>query len=1026
MHLLDEFPEFGQIAFDGELYTYIYDGGKADFVNIDVKIPLRINSDGGGLFIRDSRLFWDKIIFINRAYGEINNSIFDSSDTIMLLGTSTLSVKDSFITTGALKRQSLFNIFKGSHVKFINSDINSTFSDFALVLYGSSLFATSTRISGMHSYGIQASYGSIVSLYDVSMDTILSPVSSSAFIMLIGSRADIKKSKFSNTTSNAIELYQSNERGSDMLLDDSLIEDFGQSGISVVRANLLVKNSTIRRGAIGIENIFATTTISNSNISENLQYGISAHAPAVTVHAENNFWGDKLGPYHVISNQSGLGNTVSDNIFFTPWLSADPRDVCCSNVLFLPGLEASRLYKTKDQGEKRLWEPTIGGNLVSQLFMNNTGESINPDIYTRDVLDEALIPIIGLNIYKSFIAMMDGLKKEGIINDWEPLAYDWRLSFDQILKNGKKTENNILYTKATSSPYIIQELKRLVNNSKTGKVTLIAHSNGGLLAKALMIKLSEIGLADFIDKIIFIAVPQVGTPQTIGALLHGFGQSIPLILSAKTAMELSINMPSAYNLLPSASYFDFVSDPVIKMRENGTAIASSTLLHDFLIEKKLNSLLLENAKVTHKSLDTWLPSSDTELIQIAGWGIDTVSGIEYYKGIKRGKSVIQYKPIIVLDGDSTVVAPSALSISTSTPNIKSYWLDLNAYNKTPFFGKKHSNILEVEDLRDFLKNILKKENQTLPAYLSTTTPVSATNNKKLHFVLHSSSLGLNIYDNQGNHTGISTTTGSLEEKIPNAYYQEFGQVKYISVPISPPAEHHDSPPSLHVIISKSYEHYISNSETAHNDDSFTLEIDETIGNDISTTTSFIDIAANEKTLAKIDIILESISDMPPLKVDENDDGLVDFEVKPGEVFISAEVVLENQKIISNETNNSMKTIYEKYEKIEPEIIVSNKQSGQSRHSTIQSFGTTTVYKTSIRDIQELIDSIKLPDSVNVTFDTNHQKQAENLVKKTDTNIQTAAVFNSSSNMRSTLYSIMSIIIAILKAIWIWILRLFSL
>lgn len=988
--LVDEYSEFWDFAFDGTLSFLI--SGRADIFNTDILIPTFFNLKNGNVRIFNTHTTQDEMVFTNQSNAEIYNSIFDSVSSIMLQDASFLSIKNSHIIGGS-SSGSLFNIFEESQINFEKSEIEPMFSDFALLLDGSSLFATSTKISGMNSYGIQASRGSRVSLFDVQMDTIFSPESSSAFLMLVGSSAIVTNSTFSNSENNAIELYQSNGIYSDLSLKDSIIENFGNAGISAVQANLSVDNSLIWHGVMGIENIFSSTTISNSNISENSQYGITAYIPAFIVHAENNFWGDPSGPYHQTLNTGGAGNVVSDNVLFNPWLSADPRTVCCSSVLFLPGLEASRLYKNTD----RLWEPGIG-SATSKLFMDEKGQSIYPDIYTRDVIDEALIPIIGPNIYKSFIVMMDDLRKEGTITDWEPIPYDWRLSLDQILDSGKKIGDNLSYLEATSSPYIVQELERLAETSKTGKVTIIAHSNGGLLAKALMTRLSEIGSADLVDKIIFVAVPQTGTPQAIGVLLHGYDAGIPLLLSAKTAMELGLNMPSAYNLIPSASYFDSVSDPVIKFRKTGINIASSTILYNFLAEKKLNPLLLGSAKITHDTLDAWLPPPDIELVQIAGWGIDTVSGIEYYQGIKWGKPITQYKPIIVVDGDNTVVVPSALATATSTPNIERYWLDLDSYNKASFFGRKHNNILEVESLRDFLKNIIKKENQTPPTYISTTTPISTANNKRLHFILHSSSLGLNLYDGGGNHTGISTTTGHLEEGIPDVYYQEFGQVKYISLPVSLSAEYHSSESNLRIVISKNDDGYTP--------DSFTLEVEETIGNNISTTTSFVDILAEEKIFAVVDVP-QSISELLSLKVDENNDGVMDFEVKPGEIFLSVPTILEEQKIINNEVNNSMKI----------ENFVSNKQYGQNRHLDNDSFNITAVRKTSIRDIQELIDSIKLPDLISPAVD----KKIEDI----NTNVQTATVFNSGQNIRNFFRSIVLIIIAILKAIWVWILKLFN-
>ena len=135
-------------------------------------------------------------------------------------------------------------------------------------------------------------------------------------------------------------------------------------------------------------------------------------------------------------------------------------------------------------------------------------------IYTRDVIDEAYAPIAGPNIYKSFLAQLEKMKSvDHDIADYSVVPYDWRLSLDDVLNGGTKTgqgdTQHISYISATSSPYIIQELRRLAS-STTGKITIVAHSNGGLVAKALLKSLADTNdpLLSRIDKLILVAVPQ--------------------------------------------------------------------------------------------------------------------------------------------------------------------------------------------------------------------------------------------------------------------------------------------------------------------------------------------------------------------------------------------------------------------------------------------------------------------------------------------------------------------------------------
>ncbi|MCR4333663.1 MAG: alpha/beta hydrolase, partial [Patescibacteria group bacterium] len=212
---------------------------------------------------------------------------------------------------------------------------------------------------------------------------------------------------------------------------------------------------------------------------------------------------------------------------------------CASNVLFLPGIEGSRLYEGPACGksaEEKLWEPFesvwkavrgVGDVKVRDLSLDSTGASICTDIYTKegDVIDS----VGGGNIYKSFLDEMNGLKVSGTINDWKPVAYDWRLSLSDLLTNGAERDGNIYYAGnngATSTPYIEQTLRALAATSKTHKVTIVAHSNGGLVTKALLNSLGDTEAASLVDKVILVGVPQTGTPADIGAILVGYNAGI--------------------------------------------------------------------------------------------------------------------------------------------------------------------------------------------------------------------------------------------------------------------------------------------------------------------------------------------------------------------------------------------------------------------------------------------------------------------------------------------------------------------
>jgi len=84
----------------------------------------------------------------------------------------------------------------------------------------------------------------------------------------------------------------------------------------------IVKHNSISKWTKGIEFLspmdYTNTHVQFNNIAGNTLYGISN--PNGTLDAKNNWWGDATGPYHPTLNPSGLGNPVSDNVSFSPWL----------------------------------------------------------------------------------------------------------------------------------------------------------------------------------------------------------------------------------------------------------------------------------------------------------------------------------------------------------------------------------------------------------------------------------------------------------------------------------------------------------------------------------------------------------------------------------------------------------------------------------------------------------------------------------------------------------------------------------
>ena len=602
---------------------------------------------------------------------------------------------------------------------------------------------------------------------------------------------------------------------------------------------------------------------------------------------------------------------------------------CCSSVLFLPGIMGSRLY---EDGEKR-WEPS-GEEDVQALYLDAAGKSVSPDVIVTEVIDE--VPVTGGNIYKSFLADLATASSAGTIAGYAAVPYDWRLSISDILADGELEET----------------LRALAASSQTGKVAIVAHSNGGFLAKALINELSA-EASGLIDQLILVGVPQFGTPQAIGALLHGYDTGLPfdwfpLILSPERARDFAKNAPFAYHLLPHSDYYSnigtSITTPLVVFETGeatqafidayGMAAGNADELRGFLLgaEGRVaptyndlehpslgNAALLSYAETLQQQVgSSWQAPEGITVHQIAGIGEDTLAGITY-KTIQKciqaiafpgGVVCLEYEPALsytpneVIDGDGTVVVPSALAMSTSTEAVKRWWVDLKRNNiankRFWFFRLDHGDILEVSELRAFIfDNLITSATDSLPEYVSNLAPEFTAENR-LRFVLHSP-LALSATDNDGDEISETVST------ILGATYQRYGEVQVVTIPA---------------------ELFPTVALTGIADGSFTLEVEEYTGSTLIATTTFAGVPSLANTLATMNFPDGTIQNAEELTVDYDGDGTIDFTLAPEE---GEEVTLDEPSLTTllaalKEVINSMnikdnlkKNLLKKIENLEKKI-----------------------------------------------------------------------------------------------------------
>jgi len=502
-------------------------------------------------------------------------------------------------------------------------------------------------------------------------------------------------------------------------------------------------------------------------------------------------------------------------------------------LIFLPGIFGSRLYSVDSSGNtKKIWDG-LAGERMREILMDEEGKSIK-DIRVGGMIDYFSIrgfsfqdiygslqsyfgcfdPTISGTVVPQSYALINLDNIPGSRGDhscdtpFVSYPYDWRYDVFDIVDNG---------TTYTSGEHVnlIDLIEELADN-ETGKVNILAHSNGGLLAKALMIRLEEIGKSDLVDTIITVGSPQLGTPKAVAAMLHGYEQSLlnGLIKRESISRLLSLNSPGAYNLLPSEEYIKN-NDPVIYFDSTtavqkyrnifGESIDSYTEFFNFLTNKlglrtqpKENNLrnpvilrknLLLRSIQTHKKLDTWVPQGDTRFVQIVGVGNSTEVGFEYTsKSIENkngpfaltlfSEKVPFLKPKFGLYGDSEVVDSSAGLEAGERYyfNFKKLLIDTDRV-------REHKNFFVELEVLDSIQEIFKRSEPT-SSFIKLERPQLTIENK-LVVSVHSPVL-ISVKNSSNQVTSITYDTGSdtFETiiEIPGSSVQIIDEGKYIILP----------------------------------------------------------------------------------------------------------------------------------------------------------------------------------------------------------------------------------------------------
>lgn len=507
-----------------------------------------------------------------------------------------------------------------------------------------------------------------------------------------------------------------------------------------------------------------------------------------------------------------------------------PELLGASSVLFLPGIQASRLYAGEDIAvaglfnditkDERIWEPG-NNNDVEALRMFTTGASAFP-VYTNDILESAQVDIgLGLvlpagDFYVGLSQEFDRLETEGVIAAWEPYAYDWRYDVATIVADGTRINPD------GARRYVTDLFVELASSSFSGRVTIVAHSNGGLLAKALVTELERRNLSDLVDTVVLIGVPQRGTPKAIGTILHGYDQELGQgwVVDALRARRIINNLPGAYGLLPTAAYLAQSPVPVISFdsgpattdyRERyGDVITTIDEYTDFLVSGisvasttaarhepvHVNEALLLDAQLLHEDiLARWQAPSNVRVVEIVGIGLPTPVGIRYIdtgqfdcatsfftQTLECIRALPKPTALLSVFGDQTVMAQSGAAY---TGEKETFYVDLNLLSSKDTVEYSHANVTQAPAIQSLITHVVSTTSAiALPEHVFDSLPINTEQVFTVEQI--ASPVAIATTDTYGRTTGLVKTSLGWEVKreIPGSQYFTLGGVKHLVVPQS--------------------------------------------------------------------------------------------------------------------------------------------------------------------------------------------------------------------------------------------------
>ena len=541
---------------------------------------------------------------------------------------------------------------------------------------------------------------------------------------------------------------------------------------------LHIINSVIESSRVsGVRHGGGETTVNDSVFRYNSGFGVFNLTENI-ISAQNNYWNDPLGPYYwdMYSDEQPLthGDSVSDNVNYTPWLTVDPTIPTAPKktpVIIIPGILSSYLNENTTNTEVwpnlvKAFMPFGDDSYLDELAFNQDGQPdlTKPTMLPTDIFRK--VTAMNFTVKDFFDSLIGELSNNGYMenNNLFVFPYDWRLSVQDNVDN--------VYSPLLTS--LKDKVDQVLAQTGAQKVDIVAHSMGGLLAKYYIEHYGQ----GKVDKFVDIATPHLGAPSAANTLVYGDDIGIKFGWFGLNPLEMkkiSQNSPAVYQLLPSAKYFsdslsnynyylydmdDYDNDGI-----RGQLTFNQSL--DFLKNTGRNDLVMNPAVNIHNDLDNVNPADyGVKTFNIVGCGSPTIGKIFT---LGKESDTDEHYDLAYITGDGTVPQRSAEAIPSQ---------ELFYASKTD-----HGTMPSTSGIKELVGSLLAgTENDfdfSTHANIATTTN-DCTLPDGTQIEIHSP-VDLNIYDSAGNHTGPNAN-GDLEENIPNIAYDIIDGNKFAYLP----------------------------------------------------------------------------------------------------------------------------------------------------------------------------------------------------------------------------------------------------